>query len=186
LSGHDDSLESLLEQYAERRIDRRQFFKHAGALGLSMSAASALLTPVASAAGRALAAPQVTKGGTFIEGYDRDFTKMDTILSGWADPGYYALYEFTMTRDPKGRIVPAMAERWEVRNAGKTWILHIQKGLKFQSGAPCTNESVVANFNIMRGAKTGQNAIFWPPMTIKAGPNNTVDRKSTRLNSSHR
>jgi peptide/nickel transport system substrate-binding protein len=26
----------------------------------------------------------------------------------------------------------------------------------------------------MRGAKTGQNAIFWPPMTITAGPNNTV------------
>jgi peptide/nickel transport system substrate-binding protein len=174
LSGHDDSLESLLEQYVERRIDRRQFFKRAGAAGLSMSAASAFLTPVASAAGRAVAGPQITKGGTFIEGYDRDFTKMDTILSGWADPGYYALYEFTQTRDPKGGIVPAMAESWQVKNGGRTWILNIRKGLKFQSGAPCTNAEVVANFNIMRGAKTGQNAIFWPPMTITAGPNNTV------------
>ena len=115
MSGHDDSLESLLEQYAERRIDRRQFFQHAGAIGLSMSAASAILAPVASAAGRAAAGKQITRGGTFIEGYDRDFTKMDTIVSGWADPGYYALYEFTMTRDPKGRIVPAMAESWQVR-----------------------------------------------------------------------
>jgi peptide/nickel transport system substrate-binding protein len=174
LSGHDDSLESLLEQYAERRIDRRQFFKHAGALGLSMTAASAALAPIASAAGRAVAGPQVTRGGTFIEGYDRDFTKMDTIVSGWADPGYYALYEFTMTRDPRGRIVPAMAGSWQVQNGGRTWILHIRKGLKFHSGAPCTNQTVVDNFNIMRGAKTGQNAIFWPPMTITAGPNNTV------------
>jgi peptide/nickel transport system substrate-binding protein len=174
LSGHDDSLESLLEQYAERRIDRRQFFKRAGALGLSMSAASALLAPIASAAGRAASGPQVTRGGNFIEGYDRDFTKMDTIVSGWADPGYYALYEFTMTRDPRGRIVPAMAGSWQVLKGGRRWVLHIEKGLKFHSGAPCTNQTVVDNFNIMRGAKTGQNAIFWPPMTIKAGPDNTV------------
>jgi peptide/nickel transport system substrate-binding protein len=174
LSGHDDSPESLLEQYAERRIDRRQFFKRAGALGLSMSAASALLAPIASAAGRATARPQVTRGGTFIEGYDRDFTKMDTIVSGWADPGYYALYEFTMTRDPHGRIVPAMAGSWQVKNGGRTWILNIKKGLQFHSGAPCTAQTVVDNFNLMRGAKTGQNAIFWPPMTIEAGPNNTV------------
>lgn len=174
MSGHDDSLESLLEQYAERRIDRRQFFKRVGALGLSMSAASAALAPIASAAGRSITSRQVTRGGTFIEGYDRDFTKMDTIVSGWADPGYYALYEFTMTRDPRGRIVPAMAQGWQVKNGGRTWILNIKKGLKFHSGAPCTAQTVVDNFNIMRGAKTGQNAIFWPPMTIKAGPNNTV------------
>lgn len=174
MSGQHDSVENLLEQYAERRIDRRQFFKRAGALGLSASAASAMLAPVALARGRGAGAAHVNRGGTFIEGYDRDFTKMDTIQSGWADPGYYALYEFTMTRDPKGKIVPAMATSWQVRNGGRTWVLNIKKGLKFHSGAPCTNKEVVANFNVMRGPKTGQNAIFWPPMTITAGPNNTV------------
>jgi ABC-type transport system substrate-binding protein len=174
LSGQQDPVEGLLEQYVEQRIDRRQFFKRAGALGLSMSAASVLLAPVASAARRAPAAAAVTRGGTFIEGYDRDFTKMDAVQSGWADPGYYALYEFTMTRDPAGKIVPAMAESWTISPDGKKWVLHIRKGLKFHSGAPCTAKDVVANFNIFRGPKTGQNAIFWPPMTVSVGPNNTV------------
>ena len=36
----------------------------------------------------------VTTGGNFIEGYDRDFTKMDAVQTGWADPGYNALYEY--------------------------------------------------------------------------------------------
>ena len=174
LSAHDDHVEGLLEQYIEQGIDRRQFFKRAGALGLSMSAASALLAPVASAARRVPAAAALTRGGTFIEGYDRDFTKMDSAQSGWADPGYYALYEFTMIRDVKGKIVPAMAESWTISPDGKTWTLHIRKGLKFQSGAPCTAKDVAENFNVFRGPKTGQNAIFWPPMTVSEGPNNTV------------
>ena len=44
----------------------------------------------------------MTTGGNFVEGYDRDFTKMDPVQSGWADPGYNALYEYTVIRDPSG------------------------------------------------------------------------------------
>jgi len=46
----------------------------------------------------ALAAPTVKRGGTFIEGYDRDFAKMDTVLTTWDDPTMVALYE----RDARG------------------------------------------------------------------------------------
>ena len=173
-----DRVEGIVEEYTEQRIDRREFFKRAGALGLSMSAASALLAQPAFARGTGAApegvAAAVKRGGTFIEGYDRDFTKMDTVLSGWADPGYNAIYEYTLIRDPAGRIVPAMAESWHVSADAKTWTLKIKDGLKFHSGAPCTAKEVVANFDIFRNPKLGQNAIFWPPMTITAGPNNTV------------
>lgn len=171
------SVDGIVEEYRDRKIDRREFFKRAGALGVSMSAASALIASPAFARGLRGASPlaaSITKGGTFIEGYDRDFTKMDSVQSGWADPGYNAIYEYTLIRDPKGKIAPAMAESWHVSKDGLTWTLKIRDGLKFHSGAPCTNKQVVENFNIFRGPKTGQNAIFWPPMTIKAGPNNTV------------
>jgi peptide/nickel transport system substrate-binding protein len=169
-----DGVDGLIEEYVDRRIDRREFFKRAGALGLSMSAASALLAPPAFARAQRTGRTGVTPGGTFIEGYDRDFTKMDAVQSGWADPGYNAIYEYTMIRDPHGKIVPAMAESWTVSPNGLTWKLKIRDGLHFHSGAPCTAKDVVANFNIFRGPKTGQNAIFWPPMTVVEGPNNTV------------
>lgn len=170
-----DSVEGLVGEYAERKIDRREFFKRAGALGLSMSAAGALLaSPSAFARRGRTAAAGVTRGGTFIEGYDRDFTKMDSVQSGWADPGYNALYEYTVIRDPNGKIVPAMAESWKVSADGLTWTLKIRNGLKFHSGAPCTAAEVVDNFNIFKDTKIGQNSIFWPPMTITAGVGNTV------------
>ena len=73
-----ESFETLIEGYADRRVSRRQFFARAAALGISASAAANVLAaagPVAAA----LAAPTVKKGGTFIEGYDRDFAKMDTV-----------------------------------------------------------------------------------------------------------
>jgi peptide/nickel transport system substrate-binding protein len=175
-----DGIDRIVDEYSERSIDRREFFKRAAALGVSMSSASALLAGPAFAreAGRravtAGLAAAVKRGGTFIEGYDRDFTKMDTVQSGWADPGYAAIYEFPLIRDPSGKIVPAMAESWTVSSDGKTWTLKFKAGLKFHSGAPCTTKDIVANFNLFRNPKIGQNAIFWPPMTITEGPNNTV------------
>lgn len=175
MSGHHDSPERLVDDYLGRRIDRRQFFRRASAIGLSAGAASSLLaSQTASAARTAGTARAVTRGGTFVEGYDRDFTKMDTVQSGWADPGYYAIYEFTMARDPKGKIVPALAKSWTVSADKRTWTLHIDPRARFQSGAPATARQVAENFNAFRGKKTGQNAIFWPPMSVRVGAGNTV------------
>jgi ABC-type transport system substrate-binding protein len=176
----DDSLNGLLQEYMEQRINRRAFFKRAGLIGVSVATAANVLSTfgaiskAAAATGARLAAGGPKKGGTLIQGYDRDFTKMDTVQSGWADPGYYALYEFVQVRGPKGGITTGMAESVTISPDGKTWTIKIKDGLKFQSGAPCTATEVAANFNIFANPKIGQNAIFWPPMTITAQPDNTV------------
>src|SRR4051812_10837440 len=93
----------LVADYQRARVNRRDFMKRAAALGMSAPVAAGLLA----SAGPRLAAAQDTpvQGGQFIEGYDRDFTKMDTVNSGWADPGYNLIYEYTMLRDEKGGIV---------------------------------------------------------------------------------
>jgi ABC-type transport system substrate-binding protein len=179
---HDESLDEVLQDYIAERTDRRGFLKRAGALGLSAGAAAGVLSTyssIARAAAATLRTPaaareQVKRGGTLIEGYDRDFTKMDSVQSGWADPGYYALYEFVQCRDPNGRVVPDMAQYVHISPDGKTWTIKIRDGLKFQSGAPCTAVEVAANFNVFKDPSIGQNAIFWPPMTITAEPGNIV------------
>ena len=43
MDSRDDRAQDLISDYVERRIDRRQFFRRAAALGLSLPAASALL-----------------------------------------------------------------------------------------------------------------------------------------------
>ena len=169
-----NELSALMTDYGTRRVTRRGFIQRAAALGLSVPAAAALMA----SAGPQIAFAQDTpkQGGEFIEGYDRDFTKMDTVNSGWADPGYNLIYEYTMLRDADGAIVPAMAESWTIAEDNLTWTLKIRDGLKFHSGAPCTNAEVAANFNAFRSAEAGgQNAIFWASVTdVNAGEGNTV------------
>ena len=43
MAPEDEKVEKLVDDYLERRVDRRGFLKRAGALGISLSAASALL-----------------------------------------------------------------------------------------------------------------------------------------------
>ena len=131
----DDSLNGLLQEYMEQRIDRRAFFKRAGLIGVSVATAANVLSTfgaiskAAAATGTRLGAAGPLKGGTLIQGYDRDFTKMDTVQSGWADPGYYALYEFVQVRNPQGGISNGMAESVTISPDGKTWTIKVRDGL---------------------------------------------------------
>ncbi|MBX3069444.1 MAG: hypothetical protein KF883_02950 [Thermomicrobiales bacterium] len=162
---NEGALSALVEDFAASRVSRRQFIGRAAAMGIGASAAAGLL---------ATATPQLTAaqdeepqpGGRFTWGYDRDVNKLDPVASGWADPGYAAIYEFTMVRHPEtGLPVAALAESWEVSEDGLEWRLKIRDGITFQSGEPLTAEIVAANFNVFRDPEQGQNAIFWATVT---------------------
>ena len=53
----DEKVEKLVDDYLERRVDRRGFLKRAGALGISLGAASALLAACGGADEEAAAPP---------------------------------------------------------------------------------------------------------------------------------
>jgi peptide/nickel transport system substrate-binding protein len=102
---------------------------------------------------------------------------MDPVRSGWADPGYNALYEYTMIRHPDtGLPVAALAESWEVPEDGLSWRLKIRDGIKFHSGAPATAEVVAQNFIVFRdpAPSEGQIAIFWATVTDVTAEEDTV------------
>ncbi|MEA2524123.1 MAG: peptide/nickel transport system substrate-binding protein [Thermomicrobiales bacterium] len=172
--GPRNGLKSLVDEYRQAGLSRREFVKRAAVLGLSAPAAASLLAAATPRLAMAQETPQ--QGGRFTEGYDRDFTKMDPVNSGWADPGYNAIYEYVMLRDANGAIVPCLAESWTISDDNLSWTFKIRDGLKFHSGAACTNANVVEDFNLFRSAEGGgQNAIFWNAVTdVTAGDGNTV------------
>jgi peptide/nickel transport system substrate-binding protein len=178
MSGSSDRnrvVHDLISSYAERRIGRRELLKRAAAIGISAPVIASMATLAAPGLSVAAQDAEPQPGGRFTEGYDRDFTRMDPVQSGWADPGHNALYEYTMLRDPEGNIVPMLAESWEISEDGLTWTMKIRDGIVFHSGAPCTAANVVENFNLFRDPATGQNAIFWVPVTdVQEGEGNTV------------
>ena len=169
-------LNDLMATYQSTGISRRDFLRNALLLGMSLPMATLFLAnaspALAKAAGKSTAP---VKGGTFIEGYDRDFQPVEPISPGWDDPTLVAVYEYPLIRDPNGKPVPMVAESWTVAPDGLTWTFKIRDGLKFQSGAPCTNAQILQNYKAFADDKLGQNAVFWASIaSMDVGPGNTV------------
>ncbi|MFN0152964.1 MAG: ABC transporter substrate-binding protein [Gaiella sp.] len=176
-----DSVDNLIDHFTARRINRREFFKRAAALGIGVSAAGTLLAACTGddEAGSGDDGKPV-KGGQLIEGYDRDFAKMDPVLTSWDDPSFVALYEFPVIRDADGLYLPAFFDSWTVSEDLLTWTFKMREGLTFHSGAAVDAQVVADNFNAFRDLDgklggPGQNAIFWPSVKdVKASDATTV------------
>jgi len=173
-------LDRLMSEYEAKGISRREFLRGALILGLSIPAASSFLATASKVLAQDASAGTPVSGGTFVEGYDRDFSKVEPIAPGWDDPTLVAVYEFPLIRDPNGVPAPMVAESWEVSEDSLTWTFKIREGLTFHSGAPCTNVEIVQNFDAFRQDGMGQNSVFWVPVeTVEAGDGNTVIVKLT-------
>lgn len=186
-------LDALVAEYVERRLTRRTFMKRAAAMGVMASSAAAILAacgssspsgsgaPASQAAGSAAPASQAAgsaapsaaagtpkTGGTFIEGYDRDFSPITTNNAAWVDPTQEALLEPLVRHDPAGKITGVLAESWAGNADSTEWRFKVRAGLKFQSGAACDAAAIVAAFDVERG-KTGQHPQWWTQVTgVKA------------------
>lgn len=164
------NISEVIDKYAAKRLSRRDVLKRAGMLGIAASAVGPLLAACsssdspgtgASASGSGAAGTPKT-GGTFREGYDRDFTPPNPVANSWADPDFNALFEALVMRNPEGQIVPMLADSFSSGPTG--WTFHLRSGLKYQLGAPLTPASVVEDFNIFRNPKIAQNPPFWTPI----------------------
>jgi peptide/nickel transport system substrate-binding protein len=181
---HSDGIGELVAGYLDRRIDRRQFMQRAIAAGASASAAAAMLAAMgsrvsASSGSGAAAASNISDqaaprvGGTFIEGYDRDVSKMDPVVSPWADPAYNAIWERVVTMDAAQNVVNQMASEFTFSSDAKTLTIKIPAGLKFQAGTPITADIIRQDFELFRGS-TGQNPPFWAPADTITAPDDTT------------
>ena len=172
MNRHERAVETLIAQYEDKEIDRREFFKRAGAFGLSMSVAGAMLAQLrsgsAAAARMRTASPafaRAQKGGTLREGYDRDVSRLDPVNTTWWDPSLYpTTHETLIATDAHNKFVPMLAESWDTSADGLTWTFNLRGGLLFQSGAPCDAAAVVAAMKLFADPKNGVNAGFWTPV----------------------
>jgi peptide/nickel transport system substrate-binding protein len=171
-----DSVEQIVEDYRAGVISRRDFVRRGAALGVGMSALGGLLAGAAGAATRAPRAPRVKVGGTLREGYDLDFSRMDPVNTSWYDPGFYALYQSIVNKDPQGRIVPDVARSWSVSADGLTVTFRIRSGLKFHSGRPLTAQAIKEVYDAIANPKTGSplRSLWVPAVKETLAPNPTT------------
>jgi peptide/nickel transport system substrate-binding protein len=72
-------------------------------------------------------------------------------------------YEPLVRWDPTGReVVPGVAESWEMRDEGRTFIFHLRKGMKWSDGVPLTADDFVWTSNeVLRHRELPLIALTW-------------------------
>src|SRR5262245_19481660 len=146
----------------------------AGAVGLRTLTSGGLLVPVSAAT-----SPQPKRGGTLVAAQEVDPVSLDphTNSNFSALQGYEHIYESLTGYDEKTRVVPALAEKWEISNGGKTYLFHLRPNVKFHNGQTMTAEDVKYSIDRVIDPKTASPWRSWfdsiqevkivDPMTIQ-------------------
>jgi oligopeptide transport system substrate-binding protein len=66
-----------------------------------------------------------------------------------------ALFEGLTTRDPSGKIIPGMAESWDIAPDGLTYTFHLRPGIKWSDGRPLTANDFVRSWERTLNPATG-------------------------------
>lgn len=103
----------------------------------------------------AAAPKQAGDGGTLVIAAPVEPDTLDPQKTTWLDSANSQPYDSLLTRDMQGKLMPHLAESWQVSEDGKVWTLVLRKDVKFQSGAPMTADSVKAS--IERFSKISPN-----------------------------
>ncbi|CAN5297887.1 ABC transporter substrate-binding protein [soil metagenome] len=169
----DQKIQWLTSQFSKGRIDRRELLGRLVALGATSMFVSGL-------AGKAVAQGAPKKGGYLRFGMAHGETT-DTLDPGQITNGYTTVIAYTITNmlteeDADGKIVPKLAESWEAKDAAKTWVFKIRKGVEFHNGKTLTAKDVVASINYHRGEKSKSSVkpIVAPMTDVKADGDNVI------------
>ncbi|NKB63294.1 MAG: peptide ABC transporter substrate-binding protein [Gammaproteobacteria bacterium] len=163
----------LQNSFEQGQMSRRSFMMGAVALGVSMTAASGLLSRAEAAT------PQ--KGGRLRIGLTGGST------SDILDPGqildlYMLNVQFGQVRNgltevaASGELIPELAESWDATADAKTWTFQIRKGVEFHNGKSLTAADVVDSINhhLGEGSTSAAKGILSGIESVKADGNHTV------------
>ncbi|MGI9319723.1 MAG: ABC transporter substrate-binding protein [bacterium] len=166
-------VKELQTSFEAGKVSRRNFMVGAMTLGVSMTAASALL-------GRAEAA-EPKKGGRLRVGLTGGAT------SDVMDPGqildlYMIHLQFGQLRNgltevaADGNLVPELAESWEASPDAKVWTFQIRQGVEFHNGKTLDSQDVVDSLNHHLGeaSTSAAKGILSGIESVKADGNNVV------------
>lgn len=111
---------------------------------LLLLAAIGLLTPITACGGK-----ETPSRRTIVDSRDEtDPRSLDPALSTDVPTGRAVGYLFDALTlfTPDAKVIPGLAERWDVSDDGLTYTFHLRQGVRFHNGVPFTARDVVASW----------------------------------------
>lgn len=133
--------------FATGRISRRNFISGALALGVSLSAASALVGCSESSRPKK---GSTLRYGTWA-GSTSDSLDPGTYSSDFMIGSSFVRYNFLTEIAPNGELIGELAESWDVTPDVKQWTFKLRRGVEFQNGKTMTAQDVITSLNHHRG-----------------------------------
>jgi ABC-type transport system substrate-binding protein len=132
--------------FKPRKISRRRFIAQGSRAAATCVAAGINLCKLPWALG---------SSSQVIISRDDELQKNDTqdhtlILN---DELYGHIYDKLYEWDAQGKIIPSLAESYEVSKDGLAWTFHLKKGIKFQNGEPFNSQSVKVTIERLKDRK---------------------------------
>lgn len=160
--------EKLYHEVVSGRLSRRELFKRAAALGLSVATANwlaacapAAQAPAATSAPAAQQQPAATAvpagpkpGGVSTWAAETDPVALNPITNSnfSSTQGFEHCYESLTAFNSKLEVVPALAESWQTPD-NTTYIFKLRQGVKFHDGSEFSADDVKYTFDIVLDPK---------------------------------
>jgi peptide/nickel transport system substrate-binding protein len=177
---HDSVLADLRESYLAGKLNRRQVLARAGALGVSLTAAMALLGKAAPAA-RAAALQDSAPSGTLIIGNAEPPTsaQWDSYsVFGLVDAQVASLVHDSLLGydSADGTIVGHLATAWEMTSP-TTMSMTLREGVTFHDGSPVTANDVKATLDRVGNPDSGLawHGLIFPAMSVSIVDDQTIE-----------
>jgi len=162
-----DKIRDIQRSFESGQVTRRSFMTGALAMGVSLTAASAILNKVEAATPK--------KGGRLRVGLTGGATT-DTLDPGQILDLYMIHLQFGQLRNsltevaPDGQLTPELAEGWEASPDAATWRFKLRQGVEFHNGKTFTSEDAVASLNHHLGedSKSAAKGILSSVESVKA------------------
>ncbi len=172
-AGIEGSVAQLMARLTQGRMSRRGFMEGAAALGLSIAAATSLMSEARAAT--------PGKGGLLRAGLDGGATTDSLDPATFADT-FIIAFNFGCLRncltevDNQGNLVGELAESWSASADARKWTFKLRKGVEFHNGKTMDADDVVASINHHRGkdSKSAAKSILDAVEDIKADGKDSV------------
>jgi len=142
--------------------------------GLAAAGAICLLAPLAEAK-TSITVTAVQIFGTIDPAKIKDYTEYTAAVN---------LYEGLTTVDPKGKVLPLLAEKWDISEDSKNYRFHLVKNATFTDGKPVRAKDVVYSLQRLIAINKGPAFLFAgliSPENVKATDDYTVEITLNRV-----
>ncbi|MFQ5959362.1 MAG: ABC transporter substrate-binding protein, partial [Alphaproteobacteria bacterium] len=151
---------TLKKNFAEGKIDRREFLRTSTLLGLSAGAAYAFVGKVTGESFVPRAKAAMPQGGTMRLAL-RVIDIKDPHTFQWVRDSNVArqTVEYMSKTGTDNVTRPSLLESWEASDDLKTWTLNVRKGVKWHNGRGLDADDIIWNLNHVLDAKTGSSVL---------------------------